>query len=138
MKFSTPEEGYKLIETIRHKITKMEENQKELELEKYFVDYNIYDLQLGDTCYLAIYIDSQWKGGIVKVKLDKRISHNEFYFVGVENDIIPNNFGEWKIASRPNHPYLVNSTLVGIKYVEPITYSDCDNIRNAKVLQLKA
>ena len=135
MNFSTPEEGRKLINAIQYEIKKIEEQEKYDEIEKHFVKQNIYDLRVRDTCYLAIYIPNG-KGGIVKVKLEKR-SHDEFYFVGLENDFVnySNKIKEWTIVNRPNHPYAVKSQMDISRYIEPNPYSDVDNIRTVEILQ---
>jgi hypothetical protein len=135
MDFSTPEEGRKLVREIQHTIKRMEESQKRDEIDRYFVPQHPYDLQEGNTCYLAIYI-SGGHGGIVKVKLEKRLG-NSFYFVSIKNDF-HKTLKEWSIVNRVDHPYLVSSQMGVSRYFEPIPYSNVENIRNVEILQLKA
>ena len=139
-----PEEGRKLIKEIQTKVEQLELNQKELELKKKFEDANIYgslpqNIDSGYICYIAIYINN-CIGGIVKVKLNKKEYDThlyKFYFVGVDNDLNPEDFKQWKVVNRPNHPYNIHYNMMGPTLVEPIIYSNNDNRRQVKFLQLK-
>lgn len=137
----TPEEGRKLIKEIQRKVEQLELDQKEVEIKKKFEDINILpqNIDSGYICYIAIYIDN-CIGGIVKVKLNKREYDThlyKFYFVGIDNDLNPEDFKQWKVVNRPNHPYNINCTMLGPTLVEPIIYSNNDNRRQVKFLQLK-
>lgn len=134
MDFNTVEEGRKLIRKIEYKIEEIESNKKEVELENYFEEINICTLEIGSICYLAIYVDHYWKGGVVKVKLEKR-NNNEYHFVSLENDI--SGLKEWNAVSRQGHPYRVSSTKIGWRFKEPIPYSNVNTIRKAKVLKAR-
>lgn len=137
----TPEEGRKLIQEIQRRTEELELEQKEVELNNYFKEIGILDsrIDLGYICYMAIYVNN-CIGGIVKVKLNKREydSHlYKFYFVGVDNELDSEKFKHWKVVSRPEHPYYVNYNMLGPKLLEPIIYSNVDNIRKVKFFQLK-